>query len=131
MQIRLSAGLEIHECKPVCPRGKEGIQDYVTGSLCIAIKDHNNNYAKRLAGESSQQFASLYVRAVSGVMVAPEELHKSPECGIHPVRITLTRQCSQRFREPLKGALDIIIMIMIKIIIIIIIITIIIIIIII
>ena len=106
MQIMLSAGLEIDECKPICPRGKEGTQDYVTGSLCIAIKDHNSNYARKLAGESSQQFASLYVRAVSGVNVAPEELHKSPEFGIHPVRITLTRQCSQRFRESIKGALD-------------------------
>ncbi len=106
MQIMLSAGLEIDDCKPISPRGKEGTHDYMTGSLCIAIKDHNSNYAKRLSGESSQQFASLYVRAVSGVMVAPEELHKSPEFGIHPVRITLTRQCSQAFMESIKGALD-------------------------
>ena len=100
----LSADLEIHECKPICPRGKEGTRDYVTGSLCIAIKDHNS--PKRLAGESSQKIASLYMQAVSGVMVAPEELHKSLEFGIHLVRITLTRHCSQRFRESIKEALD-------------------------
>ncbi len=51
IQVMLTSGLEIENCRPIQARNGDNTASYYTATLCQALKDHKSYYAEQLAIE--------------------------------------------------------------------------------
>ena len=106
IQVMLTSGLDIDNCRPIKARNKENTASYYAATSCKTNKDHNLKYAEELAKNGAQQYTSSYIHIATGVRLSNDVVPTSEEFGIRQVRITSTSQFKKEFGGAFLKAME-------------------------
>ena len=102
-QLFIKSGMEIDKMQANQPAWQEWkFRDVYTASLCQAIKDHKNQFAKDLPKDSAQDFSGISTEILREQIMHNYHANRddvfpnNPEFGSKVVRITLYKSCPQQ-----------------------------------
>ena len=106
MQLILTSGLEIDQCKPILARKKTSIDDAYAATLSQAIINHNHSYALEIAESGTLDFTQKFVKSMTGLQLDFRDLPQCREFGRLPLHITITEKCPTETGDAFREALS-------------------------